>query len=163
MVRALIGMLVVAAVCAAIAPAQRARESEAAVAKGACSSGEVKILVGAVLGAFNRGDTLTFNSLIAQRPAFKWFSVGGAPGRRIRAAAFDRAGLPRYVLSRHRQGERQRLVRFRFNGRGAVHAHFDFSVIRSARDHPAERVTGKGAIDCTLQPPRIAVWSLGDA
>jgi hypothetical protein len=131
--------------------------------KDACSRGEVKALVRAVLIAFNRGDAFTFNGLIAQRPAFKWFSVGGAPGRRIRSAAFDRAGLSRYVLSRHRQGERQRLVRFRFNGKGAVHAHFDFSVIRSARDHRAERVTGKGAVDCTLRPPRIAVWSLGDA
>jgi hypothetical protein len=159
MLRPLIGPVAFAAIVAML----QAAPAGGVAATGVCSRGEVRILVGAVLSAFNRGDTLTFNSLIAQRPAFKWFSVSGAPGRRIRAAAFDRAGLPHYVLSRHRQGERQRLVRFRFNGRGAVHAHFDFSVIRSARDHPAEGVTGKGSIDCTLRPPRVAVWSLGDA
>lgn len=161
MVRALTGILVVAAVGAAIAPAERAGELDAVAPKGLCSRAGVEALVRGVLGAFNRGDTLTFNSLIAQRPAFKWFSVSGAPGRRVRSAAFDRAGLPRYVSSRHRRGERQRLVRFSFNGRSVVHAHFDFSVVRSARDHPPKRVTGKGAVDCTLTPPRIAVWSLG--
>jgi hypothetical protein len=155
MVLALVSALI-AAVGGVLAPADRV------VASGSgCARGEVGQLVRDVLGAFNRGDTVTFNVLIAQRPAFKWFSVSGSPGRRIRSAAFDRAGLPRYMLTRHRRGERQRLVRFSFNGRRGAHAHFDFSVIRSARDHPPKRVTGKGAVDCTLEPPRVAVWSLG--
>jgi hypothetical protein len=155
MVRAVIGAIALGAVGAAIAA------DESVASQDPCSRSEVNELVRGVLVAFNRGDTLTFNSLVAQRPAFKWFSVSGQPGRRIRTAAFDRAGLPRYVLSRHRQGEQQRLTRFSFNGRRGVHAHFDFTVIRSARDHPAKRVTGKGAVDCTLTPPRVAVWSLG--
>ena len=116
-----------------------------------------------VLTAFNRGDVRAFNKLIAQRPAFKWFSVGGQPGQRIQSAAFDRAGLPRYVLARHRQGERQQLVTFDFNGRSGGYAHFAFSVVRSARDHPPEHVVGKGAVACSLRPPRVAVWSLGNA
>jgi hypothetical protein len=79
----------------------------------------------------------------------------------VRAAAFDRAGLPRYVERRHGRAERQRLVRFRFNGKRGGFAHFDFSVVRSARDHPPKRVTGKGAVSCALAEPLIAVWSLG--
>ena len=157
MVRALIGTIALGAVATAIAA-----PAVGAAARGDCSRAGVEALVRGVLGAFNRGDILTFDSLVAEKPEFKWFSVSGRPGRRIRSAAFDRAGLPRYVSSRHRQGERQRLVRFSFNGRGAVYAHFDLSVIRSARDYPPKRVTGKGAVDCTLTPPRIAVWSLGD-
>jgi hypothetical protein len=156
MIRTLVSALALGAVGAAIAA-----PGEGATAAGDCSRTGVEALVRGVLGAFNRGDLLMFDSLVAERPAFKWFSVSGTPGRRIRSAAFDRNSLPRYVSSRHRRGERQRLVRFSFNGRGAVHAHFDFSVVRSARDHPSKRVTGKGAVDCTLTPPRIAVWSLG--
>jgi hypothetical protein len=34
-------------------------------------------------------------------------------------------------------------------------------LIRSARDYPAARVFGKGATDCKLRPPQVAVWSLG--
>jgi hypothetical protein len=132
-------------------------------AKGTCSRGDVEVLVRRVLSAFNRGDVAAFNRLIAQRPAFKWFSVGGEPGRRIQSAAFDRAGLPRYVTARHRQRERQQLMTFGYNGRSGGYAHFDFSVIRSARDHPSERVVGKGAVACSLRPARVAVWSLGDA
>jgi hypothetical protein len=156
MLPVLVSALVVGAVGGTLAPADRTVASG-----GGCARGDVALLVRDVLGAFNRGDAVTFNALIAQRPAFKWFSVSGSPGRRVRSAAFDRAGLPRYVLTRHRRGERQRLVRFSFNGRRGTHAHFDFSVIRSARDHPPKRVTGKGAVDCTLEPPRVAVWSLG--
>lgn len=158
MTRALVAFAVLgAAVAVNVASAHRA------TVRNDCSRARVEQLVRGVLGAFNRGDVRTFDSLVADEPAFQWFSVSGAPGRRIRAAAFDRTSLLRYVSSRHRRGERQRLFRFRFNGRGAVHAHFDFSVVRTARDHPAERVVGKGAIDCTLRPPRVAVWSLGDA
>jgi hypothetical protein len=126
-----------------------------------CSREEARTLVRSVLLAFNRGDAVAFNALIAQRPTFKWFSVSGRPGRRVRAAAFDRAGLPRYVERRHAMGERQRLVRFRFNGRSGGFGHFDFSVVRSARDHPPKPVTGKGAVSCALERPLIAVWSLG--
>jgi hypothetical protein len=157
MVRALVAAIALGVGAGALtAPAE-------ATAGGDCSRAGVEELVRGVLGAFNRGDVRTFDRLVAEKPAFKWFSVSGSPGRRIRSAAFDRATLPRYVSSRHRRGERQRLFRFRFNGRSAVHAHFDFSVVRSARDHRAKRVTGKGAVDCTLTPPRVAVWSLGDA
>lgn len=126
-----------------------------------CSRAGVEELVRGVLGAFNAGDVRAFDRLVAEKPEFKWFSVSGSPGRRIRSAAFDRATLLRYVAARHRQQERQRLFRFSFNGRSAVHAHFDFSVVRSARDYRAQRVTGKGAVDCTLTTPRVAVWSLG--
>jgi hypothetical protein len=158
MVRVLIAAIAVAAAAALmLAPAEGTAE------KGDCSGAGVEQLVRGVLGAFNRGDIPTFDSLVAGKPAFKWFSVSSRVGRRVQSAAFDRTSLPRYVSLRHRRGERQPLVRFSFNGRSAVHAHFDFSVIRSARDYAPKRVTGKGAVDCTLTPPRIAVWSLGDA
>jgi hypothetical protein len=158
MTRALIACAALGAVVSAMA-----NPAGGQTARNDCSRAGVEELVRGVMGAFNRGDVLAFDRLVAEEPAFQWFSVSGAPGRRIRAAAFDRTTLLRYVSSRHRRGERQRLFRFRFNGRGAVHAHFDFSVVRSASDHPAERVTGKGAVDCTLRAPSIAVWSLGDA
>jgi hypothetical protein len=158
MTRALIVCAALGAVVAAMA-----NPAEGETGRNGCARVGVEQLVRAVIGAFNRGDVVTFDRLVAEEPAFQWFSVSGAPGRRVRAAAFDRTTLLRYVVSRHRRGERQRLFRFRFTGRGAVHAHFDFSVVRTARDHPAERVTGKGAVDCTLVAPSIAVWSLGDA
>jgi hypothetical protein len=156
---ATIGLVTVAAVVTPLAGGVR----EADPSKATCTRTGVETIVRGVLRAFNRGDVPTFMGLIAEEPAFNWFSVGGEPGRRIRSAAFNRASLPRYVSVRHRQRERQQLVLFDFNGRSAGYGHFAFSVIRSARDHPAERVSGKGAVDCSFQPALVAVWSLGDA
>lgn len=131
----------------------------------ACSGAEVKSVVRRVVNAFNRGELAVFDGLIATEPGFKWFSVGGAPGRRVGTASTKRSTLIRYVQMRHRKGERLTLLRLRFQGTtktaARIYGNFNFTGIRSARDYPARMVPGKGAADCAYDPPRIMVWALG--
>jgi hypothetical protein len=126
-----------------------------------CSDAAVESVVRDLVAAVDAGDLAAVDRAVAKRPAFKWYSVSGAPGRRTGAAAFTRTTLLRYVADRHRHGERQRLVSFRFNSNADGYGHFGFALVRSATDYRARRVAGKGAADCSHDPPRIAVWSLG--
>lgn len=130
-----------------------------------CSGAEVKSVVRRVVNAFNLGDIAVFDGLIATEPGFKWFSVGGAPGRRVGSASTKRSTLTRYVQMRHKKGERLTLLRLRFQGTtktaARIYGNFNFTVIRRARDYPARMVPGKGAADCAYDPPRIMVWALG--
>lgn len=131
-----------------------------------CSVGVTRAVVTRLVAALNEGDVDLADQLVAKGDAFKWYSVGRD---RIGQAARNRSSLKAYFAARHAQGETLRLLRLRIGGvyraavRGGTHWHARFSlvVIRSARDYPSARVPGKGATDCTLRPPEVAVWSLG--
>jgi hypothetical protein len=106
--------------------------------------------------------------LIAPEPVFKWFS-SGAPGSRG-AAAYDRSSLRRYFTLRHAKHDHIRVLFFRFNGSDArpdgSYGHFEYELERSAADYrrgePFDAV-GKGAVNCSVSPTAIAVWSMSGA
>jgi len=149
----------VASVTASVAVAVAV--ADAAARPPTCSVPDVRSLVGSLVAAVDAGDLAAVDAAVAKRPAFRWFSVSGEPGSRTGTSAVTRTTLLRYVADRHRHGERQRLVSFRFNSNADGFGHFSFSLVRSASDYPAKRVAGKGAADCTHYPLRIAVWSVG--
>lgn len=146
------------------APARVEHEPrQARLQAGSCSGDSVKRLVRRLVGAINRGDLHLVDELVAKGSAFKWYAVAGAPGRRLRAAALNRKTLLPYLAVRHRRGERLRLIHLRFQGvsEAGAYGNFNFDLVRSARDYPAKLVPGKGAADCKLRPPRVAVWVIG--
>lgn len=136
-------------------------ERSAAASHARCAASSTRNLTARFVTAFNEGDLKTLDRLVSPAPAFLWYSVSSSPGRRVGGEASDRGSLRDYLTSRHRAGERLRLTRFRFNGNSQGYAHFEFSVTRSANDLKPLLVEGKGASDCSLDPPSIAVWSIG--
>jgi hypothetical protein len=126
-----------------------------------CSRTETEQLVTSFISAFNRGDLAALDSLIAYEPAFQWYSVSTAPGRRVREEADDRNTLAAYFASRHRVAERLELKRFRFDNRTFGYGGFRFAMTRFANDLNTQTVLGKGAVNCTLDPPSLVVWSMG--
>jgi hypothetical protein len=129
----------------------------------ACGPGEVRALVVDFVVAFNGGDLARLDAIFAPSPAFKWYS-SNAPGRRVRSAAFRRGTLLDYFARRHARRDRVRLLGFRFNGNSGGYGHFDYRMRRSAADFRGGqpfRLVGKGAVDCSLDPKAIAVWSMG--
>ena len=112
--------------------------------------------------ALNTGDLASVDQLVAKGTAFKWYSVSGAPGRRVGAAAVKRATLLRYLRARHRQKERLDIRSLRFQGpKGGRVGNFNFVVIRTALDYGPKTIIGKGAVDCRRARPKVVVWSLG--
>jgi hypothetical protein len=130
-----------------------------------CSVNELRMVVAMILiDAINRGDVDSVDQVVAKGDAFKWYSVGGKAGRRTGKAASNRSTLRRYIAARHRRGERLRLIRIRYQGvTKGRHVNFSMILVRSARDYRARRVPGKGAVNCQLNPPQVAAWSLGSA
>jgi hypothetical protein len=133
-------------------------------AQGPCSAGATSTAVSRLLVAINQGDIEAADQLVAKGDAFMWYSVGG---ERIGQAATDRSTLRDYLAARQAQGEFFRLIRFRYQGlnrvNGRRYANFNMLLVRSAGDFPARWILGKGAVDCQLSPPQVAVWSLGSA
>lgn len=79
--------------------------------------------------------------------------MGGKAGRRTGKAASNRSTLRRYIAARHRQRERLRLIRLRYQGvTEGRHVNFSMILVRSARDYRARRVPGKGAVNLPTQP-----------
>jgi hypothetical protein len=127
-----------------------------------CSAAGVKSLVRSLVTALNEGRFASVDELVARRPAFQWYSVQGEPGRRVGAAAVNRRTLIAYVWARHRQKERLYIRRLRFQGAaGGRLGNFNFVATRVALDYGPRTIRGKGAVNCTLSRPKVAVWSLG--
>ena len=80
---------------------------------------------------------------------------------RLGPAAYNRSTLIPYFRSRHRAGERLRLVRFRGNGNSNGYAHFGFAIERRARALRPTVYEGKGAAICAASGDTISVWSIG--
>ena len=82
---------------------------------GPCTAAETRATAAGFVRAWNAGDVTGADRLVAPEPVFKWFS-SGAPGARFGASAYDRSSFRRYLVRRHVQHDRMRIVRFRFNG-----------------------------------------------
>jgi hypothetical protein len=127
-----------------------------------CSAAGVKSLARSLVSAINQGRFAAVDQLVARRPAFQWYSVNGAPGRRVGAAADNRRTLITYLRARHRQKEHLYIRRLRFQGaEGGSIGNFNFVATRAALDYGPRTAPGKGAADCTLSQPKVIVWSLG--
>jgi hypothetical protein len=125
-----------------------------------CVAGESRAIVIRFIAAFNARNILALDRVFAPAESFNWFSTG-APGARLRAAAYDRSTLMAYFKARHRQGEKLRLVRFKSNGNSNGYAHFEFRLERRARTLRPTVFQGKGAAICAVSGDTISVWSVG--
>jgi hypothetical protein len=127
----------------------------------------VRTLVGRFFAGFAAGNTSRLDALFAAddgdgdagTPSFQWYSTDG-PGRRLGRAAADRATLMPYFASRHRLGERLRLIWLSRGVNANGYFHFQFKLVRQARDLRPTRFDGKGAATCAGTRARIAVWSM---
>jgi hypothetical protein len=128
----------------------------------ACSRAGVKALLRSLVTALNAGDLASVDEIVAKEPAFMWYSVQGAPGRRIGAAARNRGTLLRYLRERRRQKEQLSIRGLVFPGysEGQRLVNFNFVATRRALDYGPKTIVGKGAVNCRPRP-RVAVWSLG--
>ena len=126
-----------------------------------CDGRGTRALVVNFVNAFNRGDTKRLDSLFARGQWWRWFSVGTAPGKRIKGAAYNRGTLLKYFVARHRQHERLQLRVFRSAARGSLgYVNFSYELVRKADDMPTPVLyVGKGAMSCWTG--NIAVWSMG--
>ena len=150
---------VVLLAAAMIAAAGGSARSARSTASRDCSLNETHRLVEAFIGAFNNGRSARLNRIFASAPSFKWYSTD-APGRRLGAAAYARSTLIRYFRARHARRERLTLTSWRGGGNANGYAHFQFGLIRQARDLQPTEYEGKGAIICGRRNS-IAVWSMG--
>jgi len=124
-----------------------------------CSVAETRRLVGRFIRAFNEGSTARLDRIFAPAGSFGWYSTD-APGRRLGTAAYDRSTLIRYFAARHAQRERLLLRRWQGNGNANGYSHFQFRLVRQARDLQPAGYEGKGAIVCSSSRNTIAVWSM---
>ena len=123
-----------------------------------CTASETRQLVRTSVSAFNRGDSAQLNRLFAPASRFKWYSTGG-PGRRLGSAAHKRGTLIHYFAARHAERERLTLIGWRGGGNANGYFHFQFLLIREARDLRPMPYQGKGAAICS-SANTIAVWSM---
>jgi len=123
-----------------------------------CSGPSTIRVTRALASAFTRGDTRAVNRLVAQSPAFQFFSAPG-PNARIGAAARRRSTLLTYVRLRHRQHERLTLLDVNASGNPA--GTFRLIVVRQANDYKRRVVRGQGRAICVGSNAKIVAWSLG--
>jgi hypothetical protein len=119
------------------------------------------VTVSSFIAAFNRGDLIRLDRLIARRPAFQRYTVGGAPGERVAGGARVRSTLIAYFAERHRHSERLLLTRFAFAGRSRGNASFRYELVRRADDlAPPQLYLGQGAIRCVGRH-QFVLWAMG--
>lgn len=128
----------------------------------ACRPQSVARLVLDFFGAFNRGDDGKLSRLLAQEPAFQWYSAPGPDGKVV--AKYRSSAARAYFAQRHRHGERLELVMIDVSyERERDIGHVSYVITRQANDLEPKGepglVVGKGAIDCGSGT--VAVWSLG--
>ena len=125
-----------------------------------CVAGESRAVVVRFIAAFNARNIPALDRVFSPAASFNWYSTG-APGVRLRAAAYDRSTLMAYFRARHRAGEKLRLVFFQGNGNSNGYAHFQFRLERRTRTLPPTVYQGKGAAICAASGDTISVWSVG--
>jgi hypothetical protein len=105
----------------------------------------------AVIAAFNRGDAVALNRLVAPEPAFEWFSAGGPNrnARRLGSDADNRSTLGAYVRQRHRHHERWTAVSLLL-----------LRLTRVADDMPRRTENGKYEATCRSGHASMSVWSV---
>ena len=133
-----------------------------------CSAAGTRALVLAFVRAFNGGDNAALNRLwagqgAAYTPGFRWYTAFQDEPP-IEHQVFSRARLLPYFATRHRRGERLRILGFRFNGNGGNgYGNLEYRLKRTATDLDAssQRYDGKGALVCSPGRRALAVWSMG--
>ena len=130
-----------------------------ASAGSTCRAADVRRTVVRFIAASNSRKRQALDVLIARDGLFQWFTIDDRDPRRS-AGFYERGLLLRYLTGR-RGGASFRLLSFKSNGRGGAFGHFEY---RLAVTSPSVRVRyrGKGAVICST-PPRIMVWSMGNA
>lgn len=149
----------IGAVVAVSALALAAGTTAASRVRRDCAPTEARTTFDRFIRAFNRGDDVALDRLIAPAPSFVWFSVSGA-GRRLGDRSKDRSTLARYFATRHALRDRLRDVTFSGGGNANGYAHVGFLLTRSADDELPSRYEGKGAVICDDGGDTIAVWSM---
>jgi hypothetical protein len=132
-----------------------------AAVRGSCEALQVERVVNAFASAFNLGDERRLRTLWATQRHFEWYSVTRSSSQHY--VTYGRAAMLRYFAARHRRGEALTLTRFKFNSVDNGYGHFEYSLLRRARDIAngiPEPYHGKGAASCALATPRLAVWSM---
>jgi hypothetical protein len=128
-----------------------------------CTSQKVSGALVEFVGAFNRGDYETLDSLFATEPDFQWFS-STRPGRRLAASAKNRASLVRYFEARHAKEDRLGVAFFRLTGDTPRHGNWEARFRRSSSDYRSGRwfrTLAKGAAICEGSSVRFIVMSFG--
>lgn len=150
----------VAAVFLALASGGPASGDGSATTTRNCATGEPRLLVNAFIAAFNSGASARLDRIFAPLSSFKWYSTD-APGVRLGAAAYSRSTLIPYFAERHRARERLTITSWKSGGNSNGYAHFQFQLVRKARDLTPTPYQGKGALICSNTGNAIAVWSMG--
>jgi hypothetical protein len=153
-----------------IAAALSGGAESAASATEQCEAARVRGAFVRFISAYNTTDLPRLDALFAREPDFQWYSAG-APGLRIRSAAYRRDTLLSYFRARARKGDRLRLLSFKFNSNSNGYGNFEYRLERRARDYLAGKpfkLTGKGAAICDdtgslldAEGVRFIVMSLG--
>jgi hypothetical protein len=113
-----------------------------------CRAAEPRLSVNAFITAFNSGASARLDHIVAPSSTFKWYSTDG-PGVRLGPDAYRRSTLIAYFAERHREGERLTLTSWTGGGNSNGYAHFQFQLLRKARDLDPTAYQGKGALICS--------------
>ncbi len=124
-----------------------------------CTANTLRAFVVRFTRSFNAGDRNSLRRLV-QAADFHWYTVDD-PVVRLGAGLYERGAVLAYFARRHVERERLRLRRFAFNGNNAEYGHFDFRLLRSARDLSSTVYEGKGAARCDGASATLAAWSMG--
>ena len=153
------GMVCIAAVTAGLVVAAAYAVASPSPTPRKCVSPEPKRLVVAFIGAFDQGRMPRLDTIFSPASTFKWYSSGGPSGR-LAPDAYERSTLLPYFADRHAWGEHLKLTSYRGHGNSNGYAHFEFQLVREARDVVPSTYYGKGAIICSNRGNKIAVWSM---
>jgi len=153
----------VAGGCLAVAPMHA---PAATTPPPGCTAAATRALVHRFVGDFNTGRLEAIDELWAPAPRFRWYSSGGS-GKRLGAAAYNRATLIPYLRSRLREHEKLLIVKLGggFEPSRQI-ANFAGKLIRSADDITPRLVPSpirhdfKGAADCIAGHLSLIVWSM---
>lgn len=131
----------------------------------------MRTLVHRFVRNFDTGRLRAIDALWAPAPRFQWYSTTG-PGKRLGAAAYDRATLIPYLRGRVRAHERLVLVKLGGGYEPSRQiANFGGKLTRTADDISPQLVPGprgprprrrdfKGAADCVDGHLSLIVWSM---
>jgi hypothetical protein len=123
-----------------------------------CKAADVRQFLGEFVRAFNLGNRSQLTSLVSSE--FSWYTIDD-PLPRLRAGLYTRGDALQYFVRRHKVGEKMRVIRVRFNGNSEAFGHFEFRLVRSARDLRPTKYQGKGATRCNRTGASLAAWSMG--
>lgn len=156
----LIVAIATAAYAGSLSDSQAQGASDRVVASP-CSASKVTVTVRELLRFYNAGDVRQAGGLVAQEPAFQWFSAPGPTraSRRLGASSKVRGTLDAYFRERHSHHERLTLTKLEVTNQGQ--GNFALHLVRAADDFPRRAIEGKGAVSCGAAGSKVIVWSLG--